>query len=305
MAYAPIDRKLAAGGRVLLDGGLGTEILRQGACAEVGLWAVAPLLNAPESLRQIHETYVAAGAEVLTTATFRTSGRSLAAIGRGADADRLTRGAVRIAQEARERSRADRSVAIAGSLAPVGDCYRPAEVPGDDVLLEEHRTQARRLADAGVDLLLAETMNTVREARAALVAGLETGLPVWVSLVCGDGARLLSGETLKQAADALMPLAPAALLVNCSTPERTTAAITALRGPHSVPLGAYANNGEPDEEAGWRFNGQYPPARYAAEARGWLDLGARIVGGCCGTTPEHIRTLREAVDLPAERRATT
>jgi len=146
-------------------------------------------------------------------------------------------------------------------------------------------------------------MNTVREARAALVAGLETGLPIWVSLVCGDGAKLLSGEPLKQAADALMPLAPAALLVNCSTPERTTDAIAALRGPHSVPLGAYANNGEPDDRTGWRFNGQFPPARYAATARGWLELGARILGGCCGTTPEHIRALREAVDLPAERRA--
>jgi len=303
MAYTPIDRKLSAGQSVLLDGGLGTEILRCGGVGEVGLWAVAPLLNAPDSLRQIHETYVAAGAEVLTTATFRTSARSLAAIGRAADADRLTRAAVRIAQEARERSRADRSVAIAGSLAPVGDCYRPAEVPSDDVLLAEHRTQARCLADAGVDLLLAETMNTVREARAALVAGLETGLPTWVSLVCGDGARLLSGETLKQAADALMPLAPAALLVNCSTPERTTDAIAALRGPHTVPLGAYANNGEPDADTGWRFNGQFPPARYASAARGWLELGARIIGGCCGTTPEHIRALRELLDLPAERSA--
>jgi len=300
MAYTPIDRKLASGDYVLLDGGLGTEILRRGGADEVGLWAVAPLLNAPDSLREIHETYIAAGAEVLTTATFRTSRRSLAAIGRADDADRLSREAVRIAQEAREHSRADRSVAIAGSLAPVGDCYRPDEVPSDEVLVAEHREQARRLAEAGVDLLLAETMNTVREARAALLAGLETGLPVWVSLVCGDAARLLSGETLKQAADALMPLAPAAILINCSSPERTRAALEALRGPHAVPVGAYANNGEPDEEEGWRFNGQFPPARYAAVARGWVALGARIIGGCCGTTPEHIRALRESLDLPVE-----
>jgi S-methylmethionine-dependent homocysteine/selenocysteine methylase len=165
-------------------------------------------------------------------------------------------------------------------------------VPPDSELVDSHGHQTLALAEAGVDLLLAETMNTVREARAALVAGLATGLPVWVSLTCREGGRLLSGERLKSALDELLQLSPSALLVNCCSPQVATEALEALRGPHSIPLGAYANNGHEDG-TGWAFTGDYPPSRYLEVARGWIALGARIVGGCCGTTPEHIRALRE------------
>src|SRR5262245_24319854 len=115
MGYATIDRKLADGGWVLLDGGTGTEILRRGLPETVALWALSPLLHAPEALRSIHETYIAAGAEVITTATFRTGARALRGVGLEAESERLTRAAVRLAAEARDRSRVVRPVAIAGS----------------------------------------------------------------------------------------------------------------------------------------------------------------------------------------------
>ena len=168
-------------------------------------------------------------------------------------------------------------------------------MPDEAELQAEHEAHAANLAEAGVNLLLAETMNTVREARAALLAGLPTGLPMWISLTCGKGGMLLSGEPLKAALDALLPLAPSALLVNCTAPDHTTAALEVLQGLHTVPLGAYANNGHPTDETGWAFTGDYPPARYVEEARLWVERGARIIGGCCGTTPEHIRALREGL----------
>lgn len=292
--YRAAEARLRKGEVLLLDGGTGSEVLRRNIHAEVDLWAVGPLLNAPELLRGIHETYIAAGADILTTATFRTTPRALAKVGMEARAAELTRRAVEIARDACSRSRHDRPVLVAGSLAPLGDCYDPHAVPPDDELVEGHSLQAQTLAQAGVDLILVETMNTVREARAALVAGLQTGMPVWVSLTCRENGKLLSGEPIKSALDELLQLSPSALLVNCCTPTIATQALKSLRGLHNVPIGAYANNGH-DEHAGWAFTGDYTPARYLEEAQRWLALGARIVGGCCGTTPEHIRALREGL----------
>ena len=294
MAYADLDDRLSSGGLVLLDGGTGTEVVRRRSPSAEDLWGVGPLLNAPEMLREIHETYITAGAEIITTSTFRTHGRSLARVGKQDEAEALTRRAVEIALKARDVAGGDSNVLIAGSIAPLEDCYEPDSVPPDDDLAEEHARHARYLAEAGVDLLLAETMNTVREARAALLAGLSTGLPTWIALACGAGGCMLSGEPMKETMDTLLPLAPAALLVNCTSPELTTAALDQLKGLHTVPLGAYANNGEP-EGAGWSFSGEYSPARYLEEAGLWVERGVRIIGGCCGTTPEHIRALREGL----------
>ena len=293
MGYVALQSRLEAHELILLDGGTGTEVLSRWQPQSVALWGVGPLLNAPEVLREIHETYIAAGADVITTATFRTNRRALDRFGHGSRSEELTARAVAVAIDARARAGGEGRVLVAGSMAPLEDCYQPDAVPTDPVLAGEHEEHARFLAEAGVDFLLAETMNTVREARAALLAGLQTGLPTWISLTCGPGGRLLSGEPIKAALDALLPLSPSALLVNCTSPEHTTAALEEMRGPHTVPLGAYANNGH-EEDGGW-LAGTYTPARYLEAARGWLRHGARIVGGCCGTTPEHVRTLREGL----------
>jgi len=292
--YMAAETRLRNGEVLLLDGGTGSEVLRRKIDSEVNLWAVGPLLNAPELLRGIHETYIAAGADILTTATFRTTPRALAQVGMEDQAADLTHRAVEVALEACSRSRHGRPVLVAGSLAPLGDCYDPDAVPPDDELVEGHAIHAQTLAQAGVDLILVETMNTVREARAALVASLQTGMPVWVSLTCQPGGKLLSGEPLKTALDQLLQLSPSALLVNCCAPAIATEALESLRGLHNVPIGAYANNGH-DDGASWAFTGDYSPVRYLEEAQHWLGLGAQIVGGCCGTTPEHIRALREGL----------
>ncbi|MGD8374925.1 MAG: homocysteine S-methyltransferase family protein [Acidobacteriota bacterium] len=297
MSYRDLEQRLQRGDVILLDGGTGSEVLRLRLPSTVGLWAVSPLLNAPDVLREIHETYIAAGADIITTATFRTHRRALLHAGLDHDAAELTCRAVALAEEARLRS--ERGVLIAGSMAPLEDCYEPDRVPDDAELQAEHEAHARILGEAGVNFLLAETMNTVREARAALLAGLQTGLPTWISLTCTGGGRLLSGETIKAALDALLPLAPSALLVNCTAPDHVTTALAAMQGLHTVPLGAYANNGHPTGTTGWAFTGDYPPARYVEEARRWRGHGARILGGCCGTTPEHIRALREDLDRSA------
>jgi S-methylmethionine-dependent homocysteine/selenocysteine methylase len=145
-----------------------------------------------------------------------------------------------------------------------------------------------------VDAILVETMNTVREARIALAAALATGRPALVSFVCSPEARLLSGETLASAVDAVAPLGPLAVLVNCLPPRAVEANLPVLAAS-GLPFGAYANLGRPDAQGGFARSDDCLPEELAAFASSWVARGARLVGGCCGTTPEHVRALAAAV----------
>ena len=283
-----ITERLTQEKLVLLDGALGTELERRGIGTRLPLWSAEALLEAPELVREIHEQYIRAGAEVITTNTFRTSRRALDKVGMGDRAGKLTRVAVRFAVEARENA-AERPVWIAGSVAPLEECYDPSLVPPPEIAFEEHRELARWLAEAGVDLLLLETMNTVSEARAALEAAQETGVPVWVSMVCGADGRLLGGDTIVEAVGALEPLGPAALLINCTSAPWIEEPLRQMIERATVPVGVYANMGDPQPNG--RFRHMLSPEEYARCVAAWIEMGARIVGGCCGTTPEHIRAL--------------
>jgi S-methylmethionine-dependent homocysteine/selenocysteine methylase len=209
----------------------------------------------------------------------------------------LTRRAVELARRAREKS--GREVAIAGSVSPLQHCYRPDLVPPEAELRTEHKETMEQLARAGVDLILLETMNTIREARLSLEVARAAGLPVWVSFVIDAKGRLLSGESLAEAVRAVEPLAPDVVLVNCAPPEDITSALAELRRHSKGPVGAYAHIGRynpPSWKAGF-YPGfsdteSWPPERYCAQVQKWLSLGAQVVGGCCGTTPEHIRALK-------------
>ena len=282
---------------VLLSGACGTEILRRGVPTPLPLWSAAALLDAPEVVREVHRDHVAAGADVATANTFRTGRRVVAAARVPCSARDLTKRAVALAREGVAAARAGRPVLVAGSMAPVADCYRPDLVPPEDATLRaEHGIHAGNLVAARADFVLVETMNTVREAVAALRACAAAALPAAVSFVCMEGARLLSGEPVAEAARAVRSLSPLAILVNCCPVDVATEALAALApAAGGIPFGAYANGlGRADDAQGWTFETGtgVGAAAYAEAARGWLALGARWLGGCCGTTPEHVRSLR-------------
>ncbi len=293
MSASLLDR-LRHGPPLVLDGAMGTELERRQVATPLPAWTAAALVAVPAAVLAIHREYVAAGADLLTTATFRTTRRALAAAGAAERAAELTQLAVRLAREA--AADASRPVWVLGSMAPLEDCYRPDLVPEPEALAAEHQEHARNLAGAGVDAILIETMNTRREATVAVAAAWETGLPVLASFIAGADGNLFDGEPLSTLVPALIATGAAAVLVNCtpvSTTERVLPALAALAG--STPFGAYANIGYP-HPGGWEFSRDLGPADFARHAAGWVQAGARIVGGCCGTTPAHIAAVRAAVD---------
>lgn len=290
-----LGERLTSGPPLLLDAAMGTELQRRDADTKLPLWSASALVRDPELVWTIHSDEVSAGADILTANTFRTHARSLAKGGLGERSAELTARAVQLAHQA--AAAPGREIFVAGSLSPLEDCYRPELAPDNASLACEHAAQARFLAQAGVDLILAETHNSIREALAALAAAKATGLPVVLSLVTDGEGRLLSGERIGDAAHALLAHGPDVLGINCVPAGRLGDDLATLaEAAPGLALSAYGNLGLPADDKGWAFTEELSPEEYAEHARRWLALGARIVGGCCGTTAEHTKALRKLLE---------
>jgi homocysteine S-methyltransferase len=298
MSYEAIHDKLKRGQVVILDGAIGTEILRRNVT-----WADHQLVSRPDFVRGIHEDYIRAGAEVLSTNSFQLCRRALnnhfrdeahrrhiGAADLDHRADHLLAASVHLAREARDRVNAGRPVVVAAAVTTLEWCFRPDLAPSAEQARNEYREIFQVVKDAGADLLLLETVNSITEARAGLQVAKSLGLPCWVAFVCDERGRLFTGETLQAAVEALEPLGVDAILLNCAPPDDITAGLAELVPHAHVPIGTYAHIGRfnPPE---WLFTDEYPPAKYRDVSARWKQMGGRILGGCCGTTPEHIAAL--------------
>ncbi|MDX6645778.1 MAG: enediyne biosynthesis protein CalE2 [Miltoncostaeaceae bacterium] len=281
---------------ILLDGGLATELHHRGIAMEAPLFSAQALLTerGREAVLNCHLEFLAAGAEVIPADTFRTNLRAVRESG-GDEllAADLTRTAVDIARRAIAMSGAD-SAALAAMVAPVAECYDPTATPDDDALESEHGFFMGLLSEYGVQIALIETMNSVREAVIATRAACRYGLTPWVSFVCADGGRLLSGEPIAVAAAAVGHVGARAVLVNCTDLTRTREALGAL-APCELPIGCYPNV-EDRSDAHCAHGAPLPvtlePEEFAQQLSGLVrEYSLAIVGGCCGARPAHIREL--------------
>ncbi len=291
--------KLNEGGIVLLDGGTGSELQRRGVPMSGAAWSGAAAHTHPDVLRAVHHDYIAAGAEVIITNTFGTSRATLRAAGLGDAFASINRRAVALAMEAREL--AGRDVAIGGSISNLPPNMNIGDYPDPAEELADLRDQAAILAEGGVDFIALEMMQDVNHAPRAMRAAVATGLPVWLGVSCRRSTQNASlvafdfADTPFEAPlDALIAMRPAVVNVMHSEVEATVPAIEAVRERWPGPIGAYPEIGyfaAPDR----RFGDDHPPDRLVSEARRWVAAGARLIGGCCGTTPDHIRALHAAL----------
>ena len=291
---------------LLLDGGTGRELLFRGVPLSGEVWSANALISAPDTVCRIHQDYIAAGADVITTNTYGVIREDLARAGIENRFAELTELACALAVEARER--AQKPVWIAGSLPPLRGSFRPDQVGPEAEIAPLYREQADIMADR-IDLFICETMSSAAEGRMAAEAAAATGKPVWVSWTLHETqpGRLRSGEDVALAAQALAGLDIDGMLVNCCAPERADQAMGALAATGARIFGAYANTFTPIPED-WRLDGSgesdgllslrgdLEPEAYAVHAVRWLDAGATVVGGCCGTRPAHIAEIRKIID---------
>lgn len=288
---------------ILLDGGMGQEIVKRGGKSGYGEWAVAALIDDPEMVRQIHLDYINAGADVITTNTYGTTRMRLRHVDMEDRFADLVEHAGRLAVEAREQTRAN-GLRIAASLPPLEASYLSRFALSYDESVDQF-AELMDLLDPAVDIFLAETLSTTFEAKAALEAARGRDKPIWIALTLNDhGATdLRGGEGLQDALETLSGMSPDALLVNCTTPDSISAALPILRAS-GMRFGGYAN-GFVEIPASWEDRGgsaqiatrtDLTPDVYAEAVSAWIDAGADIVGGCCEAGPAHIARLRQLID---------
>jgi S-methylmethionine-dependent homocysteine/selenocysteine methylase len=286
---------------VILDGAVGTELERQGIPTPAPMWSAAAIRSHPDKVAEIHRAHAAAGAEILTANTFRVAHRPLAACGLGTAGPYLAKRAIDLARRAFAPAGEGQPAAagfVVASVSPVADCYRPDETPPDEVLRVEYKRTLSWLNMGKPDALWLETTNSAREARVAASIARQTGLPVVVSFLLQQDGRLLSGDELAAAVEAVLPAEPAALGLNCIPPSGVTAHLPRLRALTALPVAVYAHLSQKSAVPGWSSPETATPAEYAELAVRWREMGADIIGGCCGTTAEHISAVAAALARP-------
>ncbi len=300
--------KLLADEILIIDGGTGSELQRRGVAMDANAWSGAAALGHEALLREIHVDYIGAGAEVITANTFGTTRFVLASAGLDDEFERINRRAMRAARQAREDAAAG-PVAIAGSLSCLPPGNDPVAYPEPREELDAYRELADLLAADGADLIALEMMEDTVHARMAMAAAVETGLPVWLGVstrVSEAGDRLVGFDfpetPLADPLEALIPMQPAVVNVMHTPPEAVGPALNELKRRWDGPCGAYPELGD-FEAPDWQFTQQLTPGEFVSLAAEWVRQGARLLGGCCGTLPEHILALKEAKeDLLAARR---
>jgi 5-methyltetrahydrofolate--homocysteine methyltransferase len=280
---------------MLLDGATGTNLIKlgmsSGDCTEQ--W----VLEHPAAITDLQRAYVDAGSDVITAPTFEANRFKLKNHGLEKKVAEINRRLVALS-----RAAADGRAAVAGNMAPTGIFVEPFGDESFDGLCDIFREQAFALKDAGVDYIACETFMSLTEARAALLAAKETGLPVTVTLTVNDNGKTLSGGDLSACFITLAAMGANAVGLNCSTgPEIVLRSLAGVAKHLCVPLIAKPNAGVPGES----LSDSVSPNEFASYVPKFFEEGAGILGGCCGTTPDHIAQMRKAFDFAALNAART
>lgn len=317
----PLVPFLERQGVLILDGGLASELEARGHRLQDRLWSARLLMDDPDAIQGVHSDFVQAGADVIVSAGYQASLQGFAQQGiDGSRGEELLRHSVHLARRAvdaawtdgvsdgRLRPRVAAGIGPYGAFLADGSEYRGDDGLSDDALMDFHRRRFHLLADTvldpgGADLLACETIPSVREARAltALLAERRQagrGVPAWLSMSCRDGVHVADGTPL---AEVVRQVASepswVALGVNCTAPRHVASLLAAVTSTTDIPALAYPNSGESwDADAKQWCEGSHQGAGdLASQAVHWRDLGARLLGGCCRTTPADIRRLRRVL----------
>jgi len=293
----------------LIDGAMGTQIRARGyevPSHHSSIWSAQALMDNPHIVKEIHKDYISAGAEIITTNNYAVTQNLLERENLGHRLEELTSLSIDIAKEAKKES--GKNIKIAASLPPLDTSYRP-DLVGDITSIEKKYMEIVDIVKDRVDLIIIETMSSSMEAFGALSACAKADIEVWLGYTL-QGIRkniLPSGENLIDAINKVKHFNISAYVINCSSANITTEAIKLLSNEIDKPFGGYANSvnvnqiidgdDEVDNAEDLQVENQQliNAIDYSVIVKNWIDNGATIVGGCCGTSPEHIKKINDLI----------
>ena len=313
-----LDDRLARGDIIILDGATGSEIVNFGAELNPVTWCGSANLEFPDAVRSVHEAYIAAGVDIITTNTYATCRHVLDGVGLGSRTVEVNQRAVELAVQARDNQKADRPVAIAGSMS-TDFAWIPGTIAADERFVPEsaqieanYVELAETLAGAGVDFLIMEMMTDLEFAPMATKAALSTGLPVWVGMSCSlsaDGSVIAwhaptehpretnpndprSVVPFEDLVETFVDMQPQVIGVMHSQIEATQPGVDLLKSRWTGPVMAYPETLGLDPE-GHRKGISTSPEDFAEHCHRLTENGVQVIGGCCGTTVAHITQMVE------------
>ena len=301
MSYSYVKNKLDTNGIVVLDGGIGGELEKIGAIMDKDLWCGKCSMNNPDKLLNVHENYINAGVDVITTNTYATTPISMKEYGYENLTNELNKKSVEIAKQAVNNS--DREIAVAGSVSTSGSWDKLEQnqlKPG----FTEH---LKILSDAGVDLIILEAMTAKNLTVETIIeCSLQINLPIWLSISCAlnkDDEKLMHGyqenidnskakfyDDFAKSIQQFSSVHKGPILVAHSDIKVTKNAVKTIKENHKGIIGAYPNNGY-FEKPKWKLVENISPTDYLNEAKSWVSNGAQIIGGCCGVGPDLIKAI--------------
>ena len=311
--YQELQDRLDRGDVVVLDGAIGTQLQAMGVPMNLTDWAATGLHTHPYTVRHMHESYIKAGADIITTNTYASARHNLEPMGLGDLTTELNIRAVTLAQEARDRAAGDRPVYIAGSVSNFGlttgsepSQARPLQHRSAitvEQVKKNLREQAEILVEAGVDFLLVESTGSLEHRKWVSEACSIPGVPKWVGFkvhVDDQDPTVRVGYSsdvpLTRAMDEVLALGGSVVNIFHSNVADTAAALPIVLDKWSGPIGVYPEAARTDYVATYRdptVVNNVSPAEFLALAQKWVDQGVQIIGGCCGIELEYIRGLRE------------
>ena len=300
MTYNLIKQRLENNDIIILDGAIGAELEKKGAKMHKDLWCGTCYVESTDLVKKVHEEYILAGADIITTNTYATTPIAMKQYGFDNQVNEFNKKSVQLAKEAIKNSNKD--IAVAGSVSTFGSLYKY----GLEAMKPGFKEQLNILSNEGVDLIILEAMSSQADIVETIVeCSSQTKLPVWLSISCvidDNTNKVMLGfsdtfdtdtnvyEDFETSMDNFSKIHQGPILIAHSDIEVTGQAIKIAKKKFNGVLGAYPNRGH-YEKPHWKFVDNITPSEYLEKARSWVDDGAQIVGGCCGVGVEEIKAI--------------
>ena len=275
---------------LILDGAMGTELKNHGIDIPLPIWSADANLDHPKVVETIHSEYISAGADIITTNTFRTTAWTYRRAGyTPIKAKQRARDSLLKAVECAQNA-SNKTVKIAGSITAVEDCYSPEKFPGKRVAEDMYGETLEWMLDGGVDFILFETMGNIHEVTLAMEMTQDFPLPIWLSLIMKDSVHILDGTPIQDILTMIHKFKVDCLLTNCNQLETTLSSIDQFNARWIGKWGTYPNLGCTDYENDY-FD-IIDESNFCDGMASILDKDPDVIGVCCGSRPSHIKLLK-------------